>query len=371
MGADTPRLRVALVAPPWYEVPPVGYGGIEAVIADLSSALLRRGHEVYLIAAGRSSPEAGVQFAQTLPTVPPDGWRSWDEDTERLHDKVSHERIQEIRPDIVHDHWLRRAAHTSRYGFPTVLTITHLVDEEWAPYMFNIDPLVTHVAISKSHRRRLIAHGIECSNDVYNGLDEATFELTENKDDYVCYLGRFSPCKGAHLAIAAAREANTRIILAGRIGRDEQAYFQEYIEPHIDGDSVQFIGELGYQQKRKLLGTARGLLFPITWPEPFGMVMIEAMACGTPVLALNQGSAPEIIAEGETGFVCRWEAPPGCHDQRLLAEAESSAVQQLAEAIGKLDSLSPRNCRKRFEEKFTLATMSAGYEQIYRTILAI
>jgi glycosyltransferase involved in cell wall biosynthesis len=366
MGDGAERLRVLLVAPPWYEVPPRGYGGIEVVISDLAKALAGQGHEVFLVVAGpKKITHPGITVIQTRPDAP--GWDPAGTETERRHNDAVLEIVRSLRVDLVHDHWMRREEYTHDYGLPTVLTITCPMEQQWVAYKPYLSPRVHPVAISEEHRRLLHREGVECSYVAYNGLDESTFPFRTTKKDYVLYLGRFSSYKGAHLAARAALEANIPIRLAGRIQEEsEEQYFAAEVDPLVDGERVVFLGEASSDKKRDLLANARCALTPITWPEPFGMVMTEAMACGTPVVALRQGAAPELIDHGVTGILCDWDPVAAATDR---AAAEQRAVEQLARALLDIGMLSPYDCRKRVESLFGLSSMAMANERVYRDVL--
>jgi glycosyltransferase involved in cell wall biosynthesis len=185
---------------------------------------------------------------------------------------------------------------------------------------------------------------------VHNAIDVRSFPFRADHDGYLLFIGRFNPDKGAHLAIDAARAAGRRLVLAGKCNElAERAYFEEAIAPRL-GPGVEFVGEAGAEAKRELYSGAAALLFPICWEEPFGMVMIEAMACGTPVIATRRGSVMEVVIHGQTGFVV---------DDPV----------QLPDVIGRIDELDPFACRARIEQWFDTPTMAAGYEAVYETVV--
>jgi glycosyltransferase involved in cell wall biosynthesis len=184
---------------------------------------------------------------------------------------------------------------------------------------------------------------------VYNGIDVASFPFCAEKGDYLLFLGRLSLEKGTHLAIEVARALGQRLILAGKVDRVDRPYFDEKVAPLIDGSLVTFVGEADAPRKRELFARARCLLHPVTWPEPFGLVMAEAMACGTPVVGLRQGSVPEVIQDGVTGFVVE-------------------TVAEMVEAVRHIHEIDPSRCRAHVEERFSAEQMVSGYEQLYQQI---
>ena len=223
------------------------------------------------------------------------------------------------------------------------------MDGELADYYRALGDDVALVAISDAQRAD--APDLNWIATVYNGIDVASFPFQEEKEDWVLFVGRFSPEKGPHNAIDAARAAGMRIVLAGKVNEPaEQEYFDEEIRGRLGKDAT-YIGEIDAKVKRDLYAKAACLLFPVAWPEPFGLVMVEAMACGTPVVALGCGSVPEVIVDGTTGVICDIE-------------------EELPAAIAKAQRLKPADCRSHVATNFDLATMVGGYERVYRQLIA-
>jgi len=313
------KLRIAQVAPPFESVPPSGYGGTERVIATLTDELVRRGHDVTLFASGDSH-----STARLVPIVDRALWHQklqyrdfapfWSMALGRL--------VQDMQCfDIVH-------SHLDYFGFPLariasnpVVTTMHgrLDIPDLQPlYRSFLD--VPLVSISKAQRRPIPeANWIDT---VYHGIDLDAFTFKPKGGEYLAFLGRISPEKGLDIAIRVARQAGMLLKIAARkplpfkqdpeVRRDWE-YYQDQIQPLLQNEDVEFIGEVDGSEKDEFLGNAAALLFPIRWPEPFGLVMVEAMACGTPVLALCDGSVPEIVADGKTGAIC--------HDEEELIQA--------------------------------------------------
>jgi glycosyltransferase involved in cell wall biosynthesis len=337
-------LRIAMVAPPYYPVPPQAYGGTESVVAGLVDRLVSRGHHVTLFAAGPRGTTA-QEFVRT---------------SERTLSARLGEAIPEVvnaarvlgllrarTVDLVHDHTVAGPLTAPSRLVPTLVTV-HGSIAELADLYRPLAPAVGLVAIS--HAQRASEPGLAWEATVPNGIDVASFPFREHKDDYVLFLGRFHPEKAPHLAIEAARRAGVRIILAGkRTEPVEDEYYRTKVVPLLARDAVD-VGVADGVLKRRLLAGARCLVFPIRWDEPFGLVMVEAMACGTPVVALAHGSAPEVVAHGRTGFVV--ERP-----------------EQLARAIEDCERLEPADCRRRVSEHFSLDAMAAAYERVYRRVL--
>jgi glycosyltransferase involved in cell wall biosynthesis len=344
------RLRVALVAPPWFEVPPTSYGGIEAVVADLADRLTGRGHDVLLVAAGRDKTKA--RFARTYPDPPS---HLLGQPVPEVVQAAAAARILAAearagRPvDVVHDHSLAGPLLAPGRDVPTVVTMHGPVEGELLSYYRELGDAVSLVAISDAQRHR--APDLPWVGTVHNAIDVSSFPYREDKEDVVAWLGRYCSDKAPHLAIDAAREAGLPIELAGKSHEPpEQAYFAAEIEPRL-GPDARHLGMAGFATKTELLGRARCLVFPIQWEEPFGLVMIEAMACGTPVVALRRGSVPEVVVDGVTGFVV-------------------DDPSELPAAIRDAKRLDPAACRRHVEENFDLEVMARGYERVYRTVAA-
>jgi glycosyltransferase involved in cell wall biosynthesis len=344
---DDGRLRVAIVAPPWYEVPPQSYGGIERVCAVLVDRLVDLGHDETLIAAGRSHTRA--RFVQTLEHAPGEGG-DLESLTDVLHTARALEAIDRLGVDVVHDHSLAGPLGARRRAAPTVVTV-HMPlagPESRLDYFEAIGLDVSLVALSEAQRRD--APHLPWAAVVPNGVEVEGLRFRETKDDYVLYLGRISPNKGVEQAIKAARDAGRRLVIAGRGTIPvEERYFENEIVPAF-GDRVEWAGEVSGQRKLDLLAGARCLIFPVRWREPFGLVLLEAMASGTPVVALAEGAVPEIVEDGRTGILCR----------------DPSELSAAIEGVGDLD---PRECRAHVENRFSARAMAERYDAAYRRVL--
>jgi len=334
------RLRIAFVTPPWFDVPPQAYGGIELMAGDLIDALVDRGHDVILVGAGYNGTRA--HFLRTFEQAP--SRRLGEPLPEIVHAAWAGRYLDELVVDVVHDHTLTGPLAARGRKAPTVVTAHGPVTGEIGTFYEKISPDVHLVAISDAQRR--LGPQVTWGGTVHNAISVAEFTFRPDKDNYVLFLGRFSPDKGAHLAIDAAREAGRPILLAGKLQEPtELAYFRAEIAPRL-GERVRFVGEADRWTKQKLAGRAHCLIFPVCWDEPFGMVMVEAMACGTPVVALNRGSVPEVVADGVTGFILDDPA-------------------DLPAAIRKAADLDPAACRRHVERNFDVTVMAEGYERVY------
>ena len=349
-SASAPRLRIAMLAPPWITVPPPGYGGIEEVVSVLTEALVRRGHEVTLFCAPGSTSNATV--VSLLDATHPD-------EIERSLYEVDHvarafEAIdlasEDARFDVIHDHCgFTALAMADRIDTPIVHTLHGQFTASTAAFYLRHAGKANLVGISRA-QLAMAPPEIGPIQAIPNPLDVAAWPLEERKDDYLLWIGRMTPEKGPHRAIAAAHAAGVPLVLAGVIQPGQRAFFEHDVAPHIDGARVRFVGEVGGAAKRSLFARARGLLMPIRWEEPFGMVMVEALACGTPVIAFPEGAARELIIEGRTGFLV--------DDERAMAAA-----------VGRLDSIAPRDCRNWVSLHCDLDVVAAAYERTYRSVL--
>jgi len=344
---EAPRspLRIGMVAPPWFELPPRGYGGTEAVVASLVDGLVDRGHEVVLVASGSHRTKA-TRFHRVY-DVPP---------TERLGEPVPEvvtaaeaaRVLAEADVDLVHDHTLAGPLVARGRAQPTVVTAHGPVAGEDGHYFETLGSSVDVVAISDAQRR--LNPNLNWVGTVHNAIDVSSFPYRADKDDYVLWLGRFSPQKAPDLAIEAARAAGRRIVLAGKLNEaPERRYFEERVAPLL-GRDAEYVGEADASMKRELLSGAQALVFPIQWEEPFGMVMIEAMACGTPVVALRRGSVPEVVADGVTGVIV-------------------DDAARLPDAIARAQELDPAASRRRAVEDFDVPVMAERYERVYRMLV--
>jgi glycosyltransferase involved in cell wall biosynthesis len=341
-------MRIAQIAPLWEQVPPPAYGGTELVVSLLTEELVRRGHEVTLFASGDSTTTA------TLESVHPRALRldkSIKEAAiyEMLQLSQVYQRAKEF--DVIHSHMGCAALpYAPLVKTPTVHTM-HGIFTPDNEKMFTHARRQPFISISDSQREPRLA--LNCVATVYNGVDTSTYRFYPQPSDppYLAFLGRLSPEKGTHHAIAIAKKTGYPLKIAGKIDVVDVAYYEQEIAPHIDGEQIQYLGEANHAQKNVLMGNAFATLFPITWREPFGLVMIESMASGTPVIAMNMGSTSEIIVHGKTGFLCQ-------------------SVQECIEAVAQVPGLDRWDCRQHVESHFSARRMADGYEEVYRQVMA-
>jgi glycosyltransferase involved in cell wall biosynthesis len=346
------RLRIALVVPPYFHVPSPGYGGVENAVADLADGLVDRGHTVHLIGAGKNGTKA--KFTSVRNTIIPElVGKVW---AEFAHAAQTRRAVLDIAKtaglDLVHEHTQTGLINTSAYaavGLPTLFTAHYEVVGELLKAYRALGSDVGMVAISR--RQQELAPDLNWIGLAYNALKIETWEMQPQKEDYALFLGRHHPENAPHLALDAAHAAGVPLVLAGKCNEPlEKRYFDAEVRPRL-GVNDTLHGVAGQTEKRKLLGGARCLVFPIQWEEPFGMVMIEAMASGTPVVALRKGAVPEVVDDGVTGIIC-------------------DDVAELPEAIRRASDLDPAACRRRVEEMFTVDRLIDSYEAVYRKSLA-
>jgi glycosyltransferase involved in cell wall biosynthesis len=342
-GRARDALRVALIAPVWFPVPPPRYGGTEAVVALLADGLVAAGHDVTLFASGDSRTRAqlssvyrrapSARIGQTLP--------------ELRHCLACYERAAEF--DVVNDHsGLPAAAIGGLLETPVLHTVHGPLDGEGGEIYERIARTAPHLGlVSLSLSQRRPKPHLPWVANCPNALDLGRYPFRPRRGDYLLFVGRMTPDKGAHRAIDVAREAGLPLKLAAKCREPrELEYFRAAIEPRLDG-RIEYLGEVSHAEKVALLQGARATLFPIAWEEPFGLVPIESMACGTPVIATRRGAVPEVIEHGRTGIVV--------DDHR-----------QMATALEQADALDPADLRRAVELRFSPARLVADYLRAYR-----
>jgi glycosyltransferase involved in cell wall biosynthesis len=338
-------MRIAMLSTPFVAVPPKDYGGTELVVAQLTNGLVARGHDVTLFATGDSQSDAAVRWLYETAQWPPTPMVDVNHVTWALRE------IQFGEFDLVHVHSAAALA-VQRWmpEIPMVYTLHHDRDEVLSSFYQHF-PSTAFVAISADQARREVP--LPDVTVIHHGLDPRDFEWTANASDYVAFVGRFAPVKGAHTAIDAAEAAGVPIRLAGSVHEIDREFGEREIESRLRKRHVTYLGKIGLDVKRPLLRDARALLAPIEWAEPFGLIMIEAMLSGCPVVAYPNGSVPELVEEGVTGYVVR-------DVRELTALIRPGSV---------LDSFDRGRCRARAIERFGGDRMVAEYVALYERVV--
>jgi glycosyltransferase involved in cell wall biosynthesis len=339
-------MRIVLIAPPWLPVPPVGYGGIELVLDGLARGLVHAGHEVLLCTTGDSTCPV-ERFATTEHSL---GIASMRPSAELRHVIASYDAAVQWHADVVHDHTMTGPLYADRYPQVPVVTTNHgPFDAELAPVYTELARHVPTIAIS--HDQAASAGAIPIVGVVHHGMDVERIPVGGGHGEYALFLGRMSPVKGVETAIHIARAAGVPLRIAAKMREDaELRFFTERVRPLLSA-GVEFVGEVSGDEKLQLLGDAVALVNPIAWAEPFGMVMVEALACGTPVIATPMGAACEIVEDGHTGYLRKPIAP-------------------LAAVMTQVDAIDRDACRHAAERRFGLERMVREHVQVYETVIA-
>jgi glycosyltransferase involved in cell wall biosynthesis len=338
-------MKVAQVAPLFESVPPKAYGGTERVVSYLTEELVRQGHDVTLFASGDSVTQATLVPAVAESVRPSGAYYSW-----LAYHMIEMDLVEQMAEsfDVIHFHtdYLHFPV-LKRLRVPHVTTLHGRLDlPEFAP-LYRRFAGVPFISIS-DHQRRPVPWA-DWRATVHHGLPRDSYPFQPQIGDYFVFIGRISPEKRVDRAIEIALHCDIPLYIAAKIDTADDAYFNDRIKPLLRHPLVQFVGEVGEQAKRELLTHARALLFPIDWPEPFGLVMIEAFSCGTPVIAYANGSVPEIMEDGVTGFVV--------HDQ-----------DEAVRAAKKIHTIDRKQCRAAFERRFTAECMAEKYLRAYQQL---
>ena len=339
-------MRIAQVAPLYESVPPRLYGGTERVVSYLTEELVQQGHDVTLFASGDS-----VTQAQLISPCS----KSLRLDADCVDRLAAHitmidqvlEGADEF--DVIHFHIDYMHFAASRYSrSPHVTTLHGRLDLRDLVPLYEQFPNVPVVSISDAQRRPL--PWLEWQGTVYHGLPDDLLSFHPRPGKYLAFVGRISPEKRVDRAIEIAKRAGWELKIAAKVDQVDRDYFEQTIRPLLDTPGVDFIGEIGEEAKDSFIGNAAALLFPIDWPEPFGLVMIEAMACGTPTIAWRCGSVPEVIEEGVSGYIC-------------------DSIDQAVEAVQRIGRFDRAGCRQEFERRFSAARMAEDYVRIYERLI--
>lgn len=339
-------MRIAQVAPPWLEVPPHAYGGTEYVISNLTEELVRRGHDVTLFATANSKTSAKL-----VPIWPKGLFRDTTiKDPFAVFGILYKELFaRQGEFDIIHDHCDCYLAPVTDFLNPPVVSTIHGMLSEEKIILYKRYPKVNYIAIS--HSQKTLGPGVNIVKTIHHGIEVGRYKFNAKPDDYILWISNIAPDKGLVQAIETINRTDERLMVAGPIFPANAEYFEHRIKPLIDGKKIQFVGEADFEKKTDLFGRAKAFLFPIfSRQEPFGLVVIESMACGTPVICPGTGSMPELIESGKNGFL-------------------ANSIEEAVEAIKNIDSISREDCRKDVMKRFSLNRMVNNYERLYNKIL--
>jgi len=336
-------MKIALIAPPFIAVPPRKYGGTELFIAELAHGLQLQGIDVTVYTNGESTVDAPTRWL-----YPKGEWPLRSEVEASLrglnHSSWALKEAAQA-ADLIHVNSAPGLSFSRFIDVPMVYTVHHAFDPALAEF-YQAYPNASYVTISDFQRKKL---SMPDMRTIHHGINPALYPVVEKKQEYLSFLGRIAPPKGTHLAIEIAKKSGIPLKIAGEIQPMYKSYWETMIKPHVDGKFIEYVGEVGMKDKVELLGNSKAMLFPIQWDEPFGLVLIEAMACGTPVLATPSGSVPEIVKDGTSGYVC-------------------STVDDYVKHAREL-KISPETVRGYIEEYFSVERMTRDYISLYSEIL--
>jgi glycosyltransferase involved in cell wall biosynthesis len=336
-------VKIAQIAPVWYPIPPTGYGGIELVVSLLADGLVDAGHDVTVFASGDSKTKAKLEYAyekapsSDIGRIPP----------EIIHMMPAYLRHAEF--DLVHDHSGKVGPAIGNFiSTPVLHTLHGPFTEENQRYYRTVNHGIWFNSISDYQAS--LCPDLNYVGTIYNSVNVDWYPFSAEKQDYLLWLGRMNNEKGAEFAVEVANRLGARLILASKMTEPHEfEHFENKVKP-ILRSNTEIVGELTLDEKSELIKNAKAVLMPIQWPEPFGLVMIEAMVCGTPCIAWRNGSVPEVIQDGKTGFIVE-------------------SVDEMVEAVGRLDEIDPAACRAWVEERFSAPIMVANYVKAYERIL--
>ncbi len=338
-------MKIAQISPIVERVPPKKYGGTERMVHALTEELVKRGHEVTLFASGDS-----ITSAKLISVYPKSMREAKLKDLYGLNVYtflnvgLAYQMQDEF--DIIHD-------HTNHIGLPAAnISKTPAVFTMHGNFTIELrkifQKLTKPYVVTISNAQTKYAPNLNYIGTVYNGLDMEYFPFSEEPDNYLLFVGRISMDKGVHFAIDVALYLDIPLIIAAKLDKADTNYYYNYIEPYLS-ENIKWIGEVDEEERNRLMSRALAFLHPVTWPEPFGLTLIESMACGCPVIAFNRGSIPEVVEDGRTGFVV-------------------NTLEEMIEAVGNIGQINRNECRQYALEKFNAKRMTDGYEEIYRKI---
>lgn len=343
-------MRIAQLAPLIERVPPKGYGGTELIVSLLTEQLVKDGHEVTLFASGDSLTKA--QLIDVIPEslrlrkdIPLHRWAAYE-----LRSLLKlRERFREF--DVIHNHMGYPAFPILNELNMPAITTNHNQVADYCTDIFFAYKHLPLVSISQSYKQLNYPDVLNYMAVVYNGIDIENFFYDPNRErNYLLFIGRISEDKGTAAAINMALKLGLPLKIAGKIDVVDENYFQEKVKPHLHKDGIEFLGEVTFDEKVQLYMGAKAVLYPINFDEPFGLVMAESLACGTPVVALDRGSVREVISDGETGIVAK-------------------SIEELLDRFVEIENISGADCRKRVAQLFSKERMTHGYEEVYKNLI--
>lgn len=341
-------MKIAQVAPLFEPVPPELYGGSERVVSHLTEELVRRGHSVTLFASGDSRTSARLysvvpRSLRLDPAIP---------DPVAYHFvELAHAFARAEEFDVIHchnDYLAFPFAHSC--PVPCVHTLHGRMDFHHWRELMAVYPDMHLVSISNDQRKALNDLDLNWADTIYHGLPDSYFRLYPGEGGYLVYFSRIAPEKHPEIAIEVARRSGIPLKMAGKVDKTDLSFFTREIEPLLDHPLIEYLGEIHDAERPELIGNAMALLFPIDWPEPFGLVMVEAMACGTPVIARPYGSVPEVVDDGVTGFIV-------------------SGMEEMVDVVGRVESLDRERCLRHARNRFSATIMADRYEQVYQSLI--
>ena len=336
-------MRIALVVPPFISVPPKLYGGTELFAGHLAEGLSRVGFDVVVYTNGESTVPVEKRwiYPHALWPIPADihnDLRDINHGAWAVRDAVES-------CDIIHISNAPSLVHSRFVGTPFVYTLHHAHDDNLS-HLYSFYPNAWYVSISEFQRK---LESLPRIRTIHHGIDETRYQLGAGERNYLTFLGRIAPMKGTHLAVEIAKRTGIPLKIAGEVQPMFREYFESQVKPHIDGQLIEYVGEADLAMKNELLANSRGLLFPIQWNEPFGLVMIEAMACGAPVFALPGGSVAEIVQDGVSGYIC-------------------SSVDEMVDRLNNGAAFNPEVVRRYVVDNFSTRKMVQSYADLYMEI---
>lgn len=342
-------MRIALLAPLWKKVPPEKYGGSELVVANLAKGLTELGHEVTTFTCGGSEVAGKMVKVIDKPMYDLIGGFDWSgiKQYEFLSFFELGKRMQDF--DIVHNHMgMHPIALAPFLSIPFVTTLHSSLPPD---FPFLAEAFKDHPFISISEAQRKLAPKLNYVGTVYHGIDVGSFKprLAGSGNSFV-FMGTLSKNKGIDIAVKSAHKLGVKLIVAGEVREGDKEFLDKEVFLYVDGEKIKFIGEVGHAEKNKLFAEAAGVLFPSRWNEAFGLVMVESLACGTPVIALNNGAVSEVIEDGKTGFIVNDEL-------------------KFEEAMKKVNEISREVCRAEAEKRFDISVMAKNYEKAYKSLI--